>query len=231
MDLYNLKIKAIKEELPGIKSFIFDIPKGYTWSEGSNIHLTFKDFKQSGQADKELIRHLSMSSLFEEGFIQLTTRVPGSGSDYKKRLNELSVGDEVVLFKTKVRIPLRRENKNIVLLSMGVGMAATRSMIKSFERDQSGIKQLTNININKAGYVYQEEIEGISVKGFNNIAVSDRASFYKALDDHTSSDTIYYIIGDESFLKGLIERLKNHDVPTDQIMIDKKADKKILFGL
>jgi len=62
-------IEDIREEAIGTRSFFFKIPEGMVWEAGADMHFAHPGFMESGDPDKDLIRHLSMMTLPEEGKI------------------------------------------------------------------------------------------------------------------------------------------------------------------
>ena len=44
MQIYWTKINKIIEETPVVKTYLLDCPEGYTWQEGSHMHLGLKGF-------------------------------------------------------------------------------------------------------------------------------------------------------------------------------------------
>lgn len=233
-DFKKAVIKEIREEAAGTRSYFFNIPEGVTWDAGSDIHVAHPDFMVSGIPDKNLNRHMSLMTLPEEEKIGFTTRVPGSGSTYKKRLALLTAGDEMIIYKIGNRFPLRRENRPVVLISMGVGMATMRPMIKSWLKDSTGIPSITNMLVDRPDqFVFREELE--STKGSNlvNIFSEDRNSFYRNFELlHIDEKQFFYVVGGDGFLEEIIKRLKATGVRPDSIEIDKKPEKKAeMLGL
>ena len=230
----TLVITEIKEETHGTRSYFFDIPKGITWEAGTDVHFALPSFMTEDGPDKALIRHMSMMTLPEEGKIAFTTRVPGSGSVYKKRLQALKPGDEIVMYKIGNRIPLRRENRSVVLVSMGVGIATMRPMILSWLTDPTGIPTMTNLVVNKKGqFVFKEAMDQHVTEGLTHIYSEDRMSFYTSLETVAKdNESIFYVIGNDTFLEDVIKRLKAYGVQPDSIEIDKKPEKKAeMLGL
>lgn len=230
-EIIKVVIEDIREEAIGTLSFFFKIPEGMVWEAGSDIHFAHPDFMDSNTPDKSLIRHMSIMTLPEEGKIGFTTRVPGSGSAYKKRLGDLVVGDEMMMFKLGNRIPLRRENRSIVLISMGVGVATMRPIILEYLNDPSGIASVTNLVVDKEDqFVFRKELESINTDKIKNLFSSNRKMFYKNFESlQFDSNNIFYVIGNDGFLEDIIARLKAKGVRPENIEIDKKPEKKAIM--
>lgn len=227
-DFIKVKILEIKEEAVGTFSFFFDIPEGMTWQAGSDMHFAHPDFMSGDAPNKDLIRHMSIMTNPEEGRLGFTTRVPGSGSVYKSRLQLLKPGDELVIFKLGNRFPLRRENRPVVLISMGVGVAAVRPMINSWLKDSAGVPSLINIVVDKGDQlIFRKEFESAAAESLINIFSESRNSFYESVESiHFDDEPIFYIVGSDGFLEDVIKRLKARGVSPQSIEIDKKPGRK-----
>ncbi len=230
-DLFKVMINDIKEEPKGTKSFYFAIPDGMSWGAGADIHVAHPDFMSSNQPDKSLIRHMSIMTLPEEGKLGITTRVPGSGSDYKRRLGSLAIGDELVLFKLGNRIPLRREGRPVVLISMGVGTATMRPMLLSWSKDPTGIPSVTNLVVSRPRqFVFRDELESLTERALVQNFSDDRKDFYRDLNERDfEADSIFFIVGSDNFLIEVIQQLKARGINPDSIEVDLKPDKRALI--
>lgn len=225
---YNLKITDIIEEAPGVKTFLLEKPSDFNWEEGSHTHIGLLGFDAGETPNKALVRHMSITTLPEENKVGFTTRITGPLSEFKENLSHLHIGDEVVLFKVGSRMPLRRENKPIVLVSMGVGIATMRPFIHRFIQDRTGIPKLMNINIDSSNnFVYQNELSQLENSEYQNYLVNTHNKFYETLDTITEQeDSIYYIVGRDDFLKDVIKYLKEKGIDESRILIDKKQEKR-----
>ena len=225
---FKVALESIMQEPGSARSYYFNIPDGLTWEAGSDMHFAYPDYLDSGVPDKSLVRHMSLITLPEDGKIGFTTRVPGSGSVYKKRLESLTVGDELVIFKLGNRFPLRRENRPVVLISMGVGVAAMRPMIISWVKNTKRVPSVTNIVVDKKEqFLFREEFEAIKLSNFSNAFLEHRSFFYKYLESNPFNDSqIFYIVGSDDFLADVIVRLKEQGIKPENIEIDKKPEKR-----
>ncbi len=123
---------------------------------------------------------MSIITLPEENKIAITTRVPGSKSEFKNKLAELKTGDEVAFFKIGSRMGLRRINRPIILISMGVGIATMRPLILSFINDKTNIPYLLNINIDSSDkFVFKNQLDKLADENYKNYWINSRTSFYE----------------------------------------------------
>jgi len=229
--LSTTKYIGKKIEADGTVTFKFQIPEGLKWSEGTHFHLAFNDFIKDSKPDSNLVRSFSIMSMENERYIGFTTRVKDDCSLYKKRLMELKTGDEMFIFKFRNNMELKRESRPIALISMGVGIATFRPLIKEFIRDSNGISKLTNINIDsRRSYIYNDEINLISQDNFTNHYVFSRAELYERIDECLSdSSHLYYIVGSDNFLRIIRAYLVEHSVDPSDITVDKKPEVLVDF--
>lgn len=219
-----IELMDIIEEAKDTFTYKFNVPKGTVWDAGTNAHLVATGSESNYAPAPEFTRHMSICSLPEEGYIGFTTRTREGGSTFKRNLRVSKVGDNLQLFKLMNRLPLHRNNKPVVLISMGVGIATMRPMILEFAKDQSKIPQLININIDRAvTEIYQDELECLNIPNFENIYVNSRADLHKSVESTFSlKDADYHIVGSDEFLMNIGAFLLKNGVADDCIKIDKK---------
>ena len=136
-------------------------------------------------------------------------------------------GDRMHIYGIKNNFPLVRTGNPVVLLSMGVGMATMRPLIKSYQRDLKGISSLTSLNVDRGSNgVYQEEMESLDLPGFFPHYLDSRRSFLDQVDRSLElKDAIYYLVGSDEFLGSMAYYLAGSGVPKSMLKIDKKPHK------
>ncbi|MBC7960250.1 MAG: hypothetical protein H7X94_10315 [Vallitaleaceae bacterium] len=222
----KLKIVDIVNEAKGTKTYYFNKPEDFTWEAGAHTHLGHLGFDEGERPNKNWVRHMSIMTLPSENRIGITTRVPGSSSEFKIKLSELIVGDEIIQFKLGSRMSLRRNNRPIVLLSMGVGMATMRPLILNFANHPDNIPRLVNVNVDASGeHIFKDEIDPLSSENLTNYWLNSRQTFYEALEQMMKLEqALYYIVGSDVFIKDIIARLMANNVNREDIVIDKKEE-------
>src|SRR5699024_2567490 len=120
------------------------------WEEGAHTHFALKGFNAGDKPNRSLIRHMSISTLPHENSIGITTRIKEQCSEFKEELRGLEVGNEVALFKTYSNVPLRREDKNVYLLSSGVGLATFRPLVVDYFERADNVKHIHSLNIDSS---------------------------------------------------------------------------------
>lgn len=226
-----IKITEIIKEANDTFTYKFNIPKGTHWKAGANGHFIVTNAQGDFQLNKKYVRHLSIMSQPEEGFLGFTTRIKEDLSLFKTSLKKFKVGDEIRFFGIKNHIPLQRNNSHIVLISMGVGIATFRPMILDYIDNQKGVLSITNINIdNSSQFVYQKELSAVDIDTYQNKFVSSREQLYDAIQANFDKKNVsYYVVGSDQFLKDTGSFLIENDVLQDHIYLDKHDFQKKEF--
>lgn len=211
--MYELKLKDIIDESHDVKTYVFEKPK-CQWTEGTNVHVAFPDFEPYG---KELVRHLSLTTLSDENDLRFTTRL--SSSQFKSRLASLKVNDPLIFFKFNARIPLV-ENRPLILLSMGVGLAAYQTLFKTLYKLQD-TSRIKSISIAKE-VLFSQEMNRMNIA---HTSVRTRKDYWTTIKETYNPNAVYYIIGSETFIEDNIAFLKDKGHCLDDIKMDKKQDK------
>ena len=223
---HRVKILDIIDEAQGTKTYLLEKPEDFTWDEGAHTHIGLLGFDQGERPNKAWVRHMSIMTLPEEHNIGFTTRISYPMSEFKEKLSKLQIGDEIILFKIGSRMYLRRQNRPIVLLSMGVGVATMRPLIHTFCKDKTDIPKLININVDSSKeYIFQTELDQLVDSDYQNHWVASRREFYEVLETVSkNTDAIYYVVGSNGFVKNVIAYLQHNMVDDNSILIDKKEE-------
>lgn len=223
MKIYWTKINKIIEETTDVRTYLLDSPEGFTWEEGSHTHLALKGFNASDKPNRTLIRHMSICTLPYEHSIGITTRIKEQCSEFKTILRGLDVGDEVAIFKTHSNVPLKRENKNVYLLSSGVGLATFRPLVLDYFERADNVNQIHSLNIDSSKeFLFTSIFKSIPNKKFTSQFVTNRKAYYEEAK-YLASDKegLFYIVGSDEFLTQTIQLLREQGVEPEQIMLDK----------
>lgn len=226
MTKYRLRILDIIEEVPGTKTYFLERPEDFTWEEGAHTHIGLVGFDEGEKPNKEWVRHMSIMTTTDEDRIGFTTRFVTPLSEFKEKLSVLKVGDELVLFKVGSKMYLRREDRPLVLLSMGVGVATMRPLIHTFIKDSSNISSIINVNVDSSKeYIYYSQLERLTSAFYKNYWVGSRNEFYEEVKELSKlENALYYVVGSHCFLLDVIKYLKSKGVENKNIVIDKKDE-------
>lgn len=223
MQIYWTKINKIIEETAEVKTYLLDCPEGFTWEEGAHTHFALEGFNAGEQPNRSLIRHMSISTLPHEKSIGITTRIKRDCSMFKTSLKNLEVGSEVALFKTHSNIPLKRADKNVYLLSAGVGLATFRPLVLDYFERADQVNKINSLNIDTSDdFLFKSIFTSNIDKKFTAQFVNNRKAYYEEVKKFTADkDGHFYIVGSDDFLLQNINVLLAEGIKPEQIMLDK----------
>ena len=224
MKIHWTKINKIVDETAEVKTYYLNLPEGFTWEEGAHTHLALKGFNEGDKPNRGLVRHMSICTMPREKTIGISTRIKELCSEYKSILRTLEVGDEVALFKTHSNVPLKRENKNVYLLSAGVGLATFRPLALEYFERADNIKQIYSLNIDSSrDFLFTDIFKTVPEKNFTAQFVDNRADYYDQVKKLSADkDSLFYIVGSDEFIKQNIDLLLEAEIKPEQIMLDKR---------
>lgn len=231
MQIYWTKINKIIDETPEVKTFLLDCPEGFTWEEGSFTHFALEGFNAGDKPNRSLVRHMSICTLPHEDSIGITTRIREKCSEFKAILRNLEVGAPVALFKTRSNVPLKREGKNVYLLSAGVGLATFRPLVLDYFDRPEHIQQMHSLNIDSTSdFLFTNIFKTLPEKNFTAQFVDNRDDYYENVKKlATDKDGIFYVVGSDEFLMQNIEVLREKGIEPGQIMLDKREEQRAEF--
>jgi len=231
MQIYWTKINKIIDETPEVKTYLLDCPEDFTWEEGSFTHFALKGFNDEDNPNRDLVRHMSISTLPHENTIGITTRIREQCSDYKSVLRNLEVGSEVALFKTFSNVPLKRENKNVYLLSQGVGLATFRPLVLDYFERADNINHIHSLNVDSSrDFLFTHIFKSAPDKKFTSQFVDNRKDYYDEVKNLAADkDGLFYVVGSDEFLVHNIEVLQEKGIKPEQIMLDKREQQREKF--
>lgn len=231
MEIYWTKIKEIIEETPEIRTYHLECPAGVTWQEGAHIHLALEGFNAGDKPNRALVRHMSISTVPQETVIGITTRLKEERSEFKTILGNLAIGDQVAVFKIKSNLALRRENRNVYLLSSGVGLASFRPLVLQYLTDSNQINKIHSLHIaNNSDRLFDSLFKEQSTSAFQAEIVNQRNDYYNSVKMLAADkEGLFYIVGSDEFLTQNISLLLAAGITTEQIVIDKHENKRALF--
>lgn len=223
MQIYWTKINEIIQETSEVRTYLLDCPQDFTWEEGAHTHLALKGFNDGERPDRSLVRHMSISTLPHEETIGITTRIREQSSPYKTILKDLEVGSEVALFKTHSNVPLKRQGKNVYLLSSGVGLATFRPLVLDYFKRDDNVNRIHSLNIDSSKeFLFNDVFASEPVKHFTSQFVDNREDYYEEVKDLAADEQgLYYIVGSDEFISQNINVLRGQGVKSEQMMLDK----------
>ena len=164
----------------------------------------------------------------DENTIGITTRIRKEPSKFKQILNTMEIGSEAAIFKTHTNVPLKREGKNIYMLSSGVGLATLRPLALKYLKTQDNVAKVHSLNIDSSkDYLFTDIFESSADKNLTAHFVSSRDEYYQEAEKLTADkDALFYVVGSDEFLRQNIEMLLKQGIPNHQIMLDKHESQR-----
>lgn len=213
-DRKELHILSIIDESSDVRTFMVEKPDEWTWEEGS--HARFGVL--IGDALDQ--RTMSVSSLPGDGTITMTTRHYANESPYKAALWGKRVGDTLWVSAPRSRFKLPREQRPVLLLAMGVGMATLLPVVRAFQRDPSGVIHLEVITVDRELDLFKQQ----DLSQVVHYPTSNRVAFYKTLDLVLSkTQPIVMVVGSDRFVESVVRTLKARGISPSDLRLDKKA--------
>lgn len=223
MQIYWLKIKKIIEEAHETKTYLLECPQDFTWEAGAHTHFALAGFNAGDKPNRNLVRHMSISTLPHEDGIGITTRIREQCSEFKTILKNLKAGDEVALFKTHSNIPLKRVGKNVYLLSSGVGLATFRPIVLDYFKCTDDVNQIHSLNVDSSrDFLFTDVFKTTPERNFTAHYVDNRKEYYEEVRKLAADKAgLFYIVGSDEFLVQNIKVLREQGVKAEQIVLDK----------
>lgn len=212
-DRLELRILSIINESPSVRTFVLEKPSSWQWAEGAHARFGVMIGDTLDQ------RTMSVSSLPGDGVITITTRRYASVSPYKAALWEKQVGDTLWVSIPRSRFTLPREDRPVLLLAMGVGMATLLPLVRAHQNDATHITSLMVITVDREINLFKT-IDRLSIVHVHTL---NRLSFHKALDQALSrSKPIVMVVGSDRLVESVVRTLKAQGLSQLDLRLDKK---------
>ncbi len=195
------------DEGNGTHSFIFESKTPITWKAGQHSVFTFPNKKITGKK----WRAFSIASSAAEKQIRITTTIPDKPSDFKQKLQELSLGDTIVMHGPFGEFHTHTNGKKIIGIAGGVGITPFRAIAYEIANNINTNSELELIYAGKNNYfAFKEEFDGfaahpqITIHYVNtpdevNAKIEDMVNRY-------ANSAMYFISGSP----GMIAAIKKH---------------------
>lgn len=200
------------------------------WQEGDSSKLYVP------VADRTPGKKFSFATLPEEGVVRFTTRLKARDSAepslYKQAMFNLQLGESIEITAPKGEFYLRRDQRPVVLLSNGVGIAAVRALIKAYHDNQEGIPYLVQLNVDGSGEIYGDEFKAISheLATFQSIYTGNRGAYQDQLVgvlNHLQLEYLkppyFYVVGSEAFVRQTVMSLEMAGYDMSDIILDQSG--------
>lgn len=160
--------------------------------------------------------------------LSFTTRLNSSDSHFKQVLRGAKPGDEYKFFKMHCTIGLRRDDRPVVLLSQGVGVAAMRPLVLDYQRDQSGVPLLWNLTVDRVAPgqgIFEEALAAVTTSGYRYQRAANRQEFEETarrldLQQGELADSWLVVVGSDEFMGSTVNLLRSQGASDEQIILD-----------
>jgi ferredoxin-NADP reductase len=212
----RLKFVHKKAETRQVYSYFFEPEPKQNWTAGQSIKLEFPEILNSTE------RRFTISSAPSEGLIRITTA--NSGSDFKNSLHNLQPGDFVIANSISGDFVWHSTKLHPVFLAAGIGVNPYRSILA--ERIAQGEKidvTLIYAKRDPQELVFKDEFDKWQTEHpeFKVIYEVEKRLEPSFISQHCDmKNSLFYISGPGGMVDDLIEALKKHHVPDENVIKD-----------
>lgn len=232
---FVLKIKEIKKQESGIWDFVLEGKNKINFKAGQFSEFVIPHENSDNKGDK---RWFSVIKERGENTVSFGTRFPEKPSSLKRKLLKMKVGDEIVMNSPEGNFTLQNlKNKNVILISQGVGITPFISMLKDlkFSENKNNLNVfLYNLNYEGA-FPYENFLKSFEMEKFEykNIELKNKESWKKdswvkiGLDEKTLQEnnkdyknSVFYISGAPNTVNYYKQFLKKAGIKSKNIKTD-----------
>lgn len=220
---------------PDVKGFWFEPTKPFSYVPGQYLEYTLA---HPGADARGIRRYFTIASAPSEGQLLIATKfAPEKGSTFKKALDEMQTGDEIVASKVSGEFVLPAgADKKLVFIAGGIGITPFRSMAKHLlARGERRDIVLFYAVRTEPDLVFRDLFEEAKRIGMRNVYILSEADKvppgWAGRTGRLDADMIkaevfdfrerlFYISGPEPMVEGISKTLREMGVPERQIKRD-----------
>jgi len=218
---YELRFVRRIQEADGIYSYLFSMPKGFSFKAGQYMEWTIAHNKTDSRGNR---RYLTIASSPTEQGLMFTIKHPQPASTFKQKLDELKPGETILAAHLAGNFTLPKDSsKKLAFLAGGIGVTPFRSMIKyAIDTDQPRDIALLYSANSPDELSFQNLFNSGSDAGLKSHYVTnghlDQAKIKTLLPDY--KDRTFFISGPYGFVNAVHKALLNLGVGSSQIITD-----------
>lgn len=158
-------LRGKKNEVEGVKSYYFEHGESpLNFIPGQHVILRFPDLEGDPRGN---MRHFSISTSPVEGrYIGITTTIKLDCSPFKRRLDNVNVGEGVDILGPLGKFTFETEswgNRIVVLIAGGICITPFRSMIKYALSNEGNFRiRLLYSGKQESGFIFREELDRLA---------------------------------------------------------------------
>lgn len=225
MEFFETKVMDIVKETSDSYSFKLEIPQGFTWEAGQYTMWKFVDHKVE-EGDRP-VRVFTIASAPEDGYLMFTTRIAEDHTSWKNiLLNDLKVGDKMMVAKAKGEFNFHGNYKESFVIAGGIGITPIRSLLKHFSENNNEDHKLVVLYSDDRGeFCYKYDFKEITDKmpNLELLFICDRDEFTAEVEKYAKekqNNAEYLIAGSPGMNKVFSEKLEGLGVNKDNIKVD-----------
>ena len=219
----KLKLIGKRQEAENITTFIFapdPSADGFTWEAGQFMIYSLPHEKEDIRGRQ---RFFTISAAPFEKRPMISTRIFPKPSSFKKKLNNLKIGDEINAKGPDGDFVVDNIEQNSVFLAGGIGITPYRSIILDLDH-QNKPMNITLLFSNKTSdFPFRRELDEAAEKNS-----SLRVHYLnKRVDENVIrelvpnvSDSIFYVSGPDAMVEEMLEVLKSLEIKEENIKSD-----------
>lgn len=202
------------------KSFIFKPEKKIKWIAGQY----FIYFLKHDNADlRGIMRFFTISSSPFQKYITISTKVSKKSSSFKKSLDNLNIGDEIIVKGPDGDFIIEDLKKNFVFIAGGIGITPFISILRQLNFENKSVKILLLYSNKTKDFAFKDELDEFSKKSANlqiKYFVSPRKIDKSVLKKFITQKTLFYISGPDPMVETIAKTLMDLGINDEDIRKD-----------
>lgn len=224
-NMYETEVIDIVKETSDTYSVKMNVPEGFTWEAGQFTMWAFKDH-QVAEGDNPT-RVFTIASAPEDNYLMFTTRIDEKHTSWKDIvLNDLKVGDKILVRNANGKFRIHNEYKNSFIIAGGIGITPIRSLMRHLvDNNDLDHKFIVLYSDDRGEFAYKEDFAKITdaLPNLELVYISDRDEFNAKVEEYakeTQNNAEYLIAGSPGMNKAFATKLESLGVSEDNIKTD-----------
>lgn len=168
-------------------------------------------------------RAFSVSSIPEEGILQIATKMHSGASSFKRALAALKPGERITLRGPYGWLYFKDDVSPVVMVAGGIGITPFRALFKELERGNN--RDITLIYSGGEAHLFKETLDAVAAQDsqIKVVYTKSKEETAAAIENtlRVRSDATYYFVsGAPAMILGIQQILKAAAVPASQIVTD-----------
>ncbi len=217
MDQYGpwrLRLAEKRREFGNTYTFAFEPLAPFEFYAGQYVHLT----ATPERGDKSMTRHMSIASPPRSRYLEFSMDL-SSGTDYKRAMAALRVGDTVTAFKLKGEFLVESGGPvPLVFLAGGLGITPMRAILRDLADAGSDLPR-SLFHVARDAHLFKDELGALDFPQWR----TDRSgldALWPTVLERGGAEGKFYLCGSERFVLGMQERLYRDGVAPERVVVE-----------